>query len=440
MAAGRFVAVLAAATMTTTASCGVSQAPNEIVVQRFFGACSADYGDKTDVAAAQGECGIITTLINRFNAENPQTHVKVSTVAWPGYNQLSAQLAAGDAPDLVTMHDSAIADYQSRRLLQPIDDELRAAGVDPAGFTAAGRTGVTKQGRIYGMPFDTWAPLWHINMNYFRQAGLVKNGAPLLPRSPEELLAQARQFKQITGKPYLIQSLANERPMYARNLFTFLMQQGVNAFADPQHIRLQTPEAKRVVELFKQIYDEDLTTKNQDYSAATQGFINGMGGVYLVGTWMIGDFDAESHRPGRPLSNGYAVTMYPQLYPGREAAYVDGHAWVMPARQRTPEQVQVIGKLLRFLADNDYEWSRTGHLPAFTAVIDSQRFEALPHRQNIARLATVGTALPANVQRQFAINDIIGEEMAAAIAGQKSVDAGLADAEHRVNDLLFHLL
>lgn len=163
--AGRFVAALAAAAMTTMASCGVSQAPNEIVVQRFFGACSADYGDKTDVAAAQGECGIITTLINRFNAENPQTHVKVSTVAWPGYNQLSAQLAAGDAPDLVTMHDSAIADYQSRRLLQPMDDDLRAAGVDPAAFTAAGRTGVTKEGRIYGMPFDTWAPLWHINMN-----------------------------------------------------------------------------------------------------------------------------------------------------------------------------------------------------------------------------------------------------------------------------------
>jgi len=432
--------LLATCSIATLAGCGVTQDPNEIIVQRFFGACSADYGGKTDVAAAQGECGIITTLINRFNAENPQTHVKVSTVAWPGYNQLSAQLAAGDAPDLVTMHESAIADYQSRHLLKPMDEDLRAAGIDPAGFTAAGRNGVTKGGWIYGMPFDTWAPLWHINMNYFRQAGLVKDGAPLLPSSPEELLAQARQFKQATGKPYFVQSLANERPMYARNLFTFLMQQNASFFADPQHIRLQTPEAKRVVELFKQIYDEDLTTKDQDYSAATQGFLNGAGGVYLVGTWVIGDFDAESHRPDRPLTNGYTVTMYPQLYPGREATYADGHSWVMPVRKRTGQQLQAIHKLLRFLAENDYEWSRTGHLPAFTAVVASDQFAALPHRQNIARLATVGTPLPANVQRQFAINDIIGEEMAAAIAGQKPVDAALADAEHRVNDLLFHLL
>lgn len=420
--------------------CGVTQDPNEIIVQRFFGACSADYGGKTDVAAAQGECGIITTLINRFSAENPQAHVKVSTVAWPGYNQLSAQLAAGDAPDLVTMHESAIADYQSRHLIQPMDADLRAAGIDPAGFTEAGRTGVTKDGGIYGMPFDSWAPLWHINMNYFRQAGLVKDGAPVLPSSPEELLAQARQFRQATGKPYFVQSLANERPMYTRNLYTFLMQQNATFFVDPQHIRLQTPEAKRVLELFKQIYDEDLTTKDQDYSAATQGFINGAGGVYLVGTWLIGDFDAESRRPGRPLSNGYVVTMYPQLYPGKEATYADGHAWVMPVKQRTEQQIRTIHQLLKFLADNDYEWSRTGHLPAFAAVIASERFAALPHRQAIAGLATTGTPLPAQVQRQFAIADIIGEEMAAAIASQKSVDAALADAQHRVNDLLFHVL
>lgn len=420
--------------------CGVTQDPNEIIVQRFFGACSADYGGKTDVAAAQGECGIITTLINRFSAEHPEAHVKVSTVAWPGYNQLSAQLAAGDAPDLVTMHESAIPDYQSRHLLQPMDADLRAAGIDPAGFTEAGRTGVTKDGGIYGMPFDSWAPLWHINMNYFRQAGLVKDGAPVLPSSPEELLAQARQFRQATGKPYFVQSLVNERPMYTRNLYTFLMQQNSTIFADPQHIRLRTPEAKRVLELFKQIYDEDLTTKDQDYSAATQGFINGAGGVYLVGTWLIGDFDAESRRPGRPLSNGYAVTMYPQLYPGTEATYADGHAWVMPVKRRTQQQLRTIHQLLKFLADNDYEWSRTGHLPAFAAVIASERFAALPHRQAIARLATTGTPLPAQVQRQFAIADIIGEEMAAAIASQKSVDAALADAEHRVNDLLFHVL
>lgn len=147
-------------------SCGVRQAPNEIVVQRFFGTCRAEYGTRTDVEKAEGECGIMTTLINKFSVENPNVRVRVSPVAWPGYNQLAAQLAAGDPPDLVTMHLSAIPDYESRKLLEPLGAELRAVGVDPNDFTAASRAGVSKHGEIYGMPIDNWAPLWHINMNY----------------------------------------------------------------------------------------------------------------------------------------------------------------------------------------------------------------------------------------------------------------------------------
>ena len=52
--------------------------PNEIVVQRFFGTCEAKYGSHTDVASAETECGIITTLLNKFRAENPDIRVRVS--------------------------------------------------------------------------------------------------------------------------------------------------------------------------------------------------------------------------------------------------------------------------------------------------------------------------------------------------------------------------
>ncbi len=154
------------------------------------------------------------------------------------------------------MHQSVITDYAQRRLIMPLDDGLRSVGVSPASFTRAAREGVMRGGHVYALPFDNWAPLWHIDMNLFRAAGLVRDGKPVLPRSPEELLAQARRFKRATGKPYLLQSMVNEPSAYARNLFTFLMQQNAVIFPDPHHIRLQTPEAHRVLALFKQIYDE----------------------------------------------------------------------------------------------------------------------------------------------------------------------------------------
>ena len=110
--------------------------PVQITLQRFFGACDAEYGNSTDVAAAEGECGIVTTLINKFNAENPDIHVKVNVVYWPGYDQLSAELAAGDPPDLVTMHQSVISDYAQRRLIMPLDEGLRSVGVIAGGLHA----------------------------------------------------------------------------------------------------------------------------------------------------------------------------------------------------------------------------------------------------------------------------------------------------------------
>lgn len=434
----RTAATLAACLLLASA-CARKDGRTEIVLQRFFGECGATYAHQTDLAAAAGECGIMTTLINRFNAENPDVRVRVNIVAWPGYDQLSAQLAAGDPPDIVTMHQSAISDYATRRLIEPMDATLKAAGVDVADFTPAARQGVTRAGQVWGLPMDNWAMLFHVNTALFAQAGLMRDGAPILPHSPEELLAQARQFKARTGKPYLIQSQANETAAYTRNLYTYLMGQGAVIFPDAKHVRLDTPEARRVVELFRTVNQEGLSTRNQDYSAATASFIRGDGGVYLVGTWMIGDFEKEARTPGRPLYRSYAVYPYPQLF-ARDAEFVDGHAWVLPVRKRTPAQRQALVRLLKYMADHDFDWSRTGHLPAYQSIIASPRFLALPHRRDIARLSTIGAPLPSYVQRQFAIQDIIGDELASAISGDKPTERALTDAQRRVDDLLFNLL
>jgi multiple sugar transport system substrate-binding protein len=419
---------------------GVAHAETTINLQRFFGACDADYGKSTDVSKAVGECGIITTLVNEFQKENPDIHVNVTTVEWPGYDQLNAQLASGAAPDVVSMHYSAISDYQSRGLLDPVDKLLTSEGVEPGMFTDAARAGVTKEGQMYGLPFDNWAMLFHINMNLMKQAGLVNaDGSPILPKSVDELFSEGKQFKEKTGKPYLIQVLANETAAYARMFYTFLQQQNSDFFKDPTKINLETPEAKNALTVMKRIHDEGLTTMGLDYPAAVSAFTHGDGGVAINGTWLIGDYTAASEKKDSAIYDGYAVYPMPQIFPGRDSSYVDGHSWVMPHKDRTPEQVAAIGKLYKFLYENDFQWARTGHLPASKAVFDMPEFKTLPHRDTIAKLSEIGQSLPASVQRQFAIQDIIGEETGAAVSGDKSVDDALSSAQSRINDLLANL-
>ena len=426
---------LALAAFLALASCTPKSSQTQIYVQRFWGECGAIYGTSTDVAKAEGECGIITAMINRFNAENPDIHVESNVVAWPGYAQLSAQIAARDPPDLVTMHQGVLTDYAARGLVEPMEPMLRDAGIDPASFTDAALRGVSKNGRIYALPWDTIGGLFHINTALFAKAGLVKNGKAVLPSSPRELLAQARQFKARTGLPYLVQSEVNDPATHVRNLYTFLMAQDAVLFPDSKHIRIDTAQAREIVGVLQQLNAEHLSTLNQDTPAAIGSFLNGQGGIYPTGTWMIGSFDQEANTPGRPLYKSYAVYPYPRLW-GHPAAFVDGHSWVMPTHARNREQRRAIARFLKFLADHNYDWARTGHIPAFKAVLADSRFKALPHRSDIAPLGTIGRTLPGVVRRQGAIEGIIGEELQAAVTGQKPVASALADAERRSNILL----
>ena len=429
----RIVAGLAA--VFALASCAKGDDKTHIYLQRFFGECGAAYGASTDVAKAEGECGIMTALINRFNAENPDLQVDVNVIAWPGYPQLTAQMAARDPPDLVTMHTGVISDYAAKGLLEAVEPYLRQGGIAPDSFTESSRLGVTMGGRVYGLPWDTHGGLFHVNTALFAKAGLMRGGKPILPNSPEELLVQARQFKARTGKAYLIQSNVGDTAYAARNQYTYMMAQGAALFPDPKHIRLATPEGLRVATFFRRINEEKLGTLNMDTPAAIAAFMSGEGGIYPTGTWMLGSFQQEATTPGRPLHNNYAVFPYPRLW-GEHVEFVSGHAWVVPTRERSAKQREAIGRFFRFMAAHNLHWARAGHIPAFKAVLDDPRFKALPHRGDIASLGEIGRPLPSHVRRQSAIEGLIGEEMAAAVNGQKTIERALADAERRVNNLL----
>ncbi len=420
------------------AGCGESDGKTHIYLQRFFGECGAEFGASTDVGKAEGECGIVTSMINRFNAENPDVMVDVNVVAWPGYPQLTAQMAARDPPDLVTMHSGVISDYAAKGLLEPVEAYLARAGIGAGLFTEASRLGVTMDGRLYGLPWDTHGGLFHVNTALFARAGLMRGGKPVLPTSPEELIAQARQFQARTGKPYLIQSNVGDPAYAARNQYTYMMAQGATLFPDSRHIRLATPEGLRAAAFFRRINAERLGTQDMDTPAAIAAFMSGEGGIYPTGTWMIGAFQKEATTPGRPLFQSYAVFPYPRLW-GEHVEFVSGHAWVVPTRERSARQKDAIGRFFRFMAAHNFDWARTGHIPAFKAVLDDPRFKALPHRSDIASLGEIGRPLPSHVRRQSAIEGLVGEEMAASATGQKPVEQALKDAERRVNELLGEL-
>ena len=82
-------ALKGAALAAILASAAGAASAAEISLFRFFGDCQNEYGSVNDAAEANGECGIITALVNQFNAENEGGHtVAVQTADWGTFYDL----------------------------------------------------------------------------------------------------------------------------------------------------------------------------------------------------------------------------------------------------------------------------------------------------------------------------------------------------------------
>jgi multiple sugar transport system substrate-binding protein len=439
------VAGLATAACVVTTGCGPTKAANgvqatgpvEIDLMRFFGSCESEYGSSTDPSKAAGECGILTSLVNEFNAQNQgRIVVRTQVAEWaPYYDQLNARLVAGDVPTIAVMHESMLGDYVRRKLVEPLDAGFAQVGIDTGDFTDHARRGVVMDGHVWALPFDTWSWLWHFNMGLMRQAGLVTaDGRPMLPHSPEELIAQARQFRQATGKPYFAWAAANEPSANARTFLTLLYQQDATLFsADGRSIDAHTPEVKRALDLMQALYDGGAVKQGQDYPGANQSFLNGEVGVLVVGTWTIGQFLAESRKPESALHAGYDVTPFPQLY-ARPAEFADGHSWVLvKGGSDDPRRRAAALALMKFLWDHDGDWARTGHLPTRKSVAASPAFQALPFRRDLAQITSTGVSIQSNVGTQRSVENLVGEEVGDMVVSHKPREKGLHDVEKRVN-------
>jgi multiple sugar transport system substrate-binding protein len=412
----------------------------EITLMRFFGSCEAQYGQVVKTSEGVGECGIVTALVNEFNATNTDgIVVKTQIGEWgPYYDQLTARLVSKDIPAIAVMHESALGDYVRRKLVLPLDEDFKRVGVPVDDFTEHARRGTSFNGQTYALPFDTWAWLWHINTGLMKKAGLSgTDGQPTLPRSPEELLAQARQFKQRTGKPYFAWAVANETAANDRTFLTLVAQQNAKLFSDDgKTIDMHQPAVVNALTLMQTLYREGHVRPNLDYAAANQAFLNGEAGVVVVGTWTIDQFLRESQKPESKILNSYTVKPFPQLYE-KPAVFADGHSWALfKGGTKDAKAHEASVKFLKFVWDRSAEWSRTGHLPVSKTVAQSAAFRALPLREALTEITQTGVGMPGNVPTQRGIELLIGEDVANVMISGKPVDEVQASVEKRVNKAL----
>ncbi len=406
-----------------------------LTVMRFFGDCVDTFGDVTDLSGTTSECGIITTLTNIWNAENPDVQVETIVADWPGTTQLNAAIAAGTPPDIAVLHGRRIPIYASRGALTPLSDVMEAVGIDASDFTEGAADYGIYQGEFYGVPFDLAATIWHINLDLWAEAGLVDDmGAPMLPTSPEDFVAAAEQVYGATGKP--IAEMAGQAGT-VRPLTAFIFQLGGALSDDAGNPTVNTPEALEALNYILELQSFGAITRpyNEINNAiAVENFANGESAGLIDGTWRINGFDRQIAEGDVALEN-YYVADFPQLFefPG---TFAGSHNWLVPLGQNAdPARVQAAAEFIKWLSDNSVVWARVGHGMTRSSVINSEEFQNLPHRLEYASMSSNVRSVPREVWGN-AFWAIVHEEVEAAILGIKTPEVALADAQARLDDFI----
>lgn len=406
------------------------QDATEINFMRFFGECADEFGENTDLAAAYGECGIIQTLANNFNAVQDEIHVNTVVVDWPGVTELNANLAAGTPPDIMVLHGRRIPNYASRGLLTPLGDALAGAGIDADDLTDSARGFVEYNGELYGIPLDLHGHLWHINVGLWAEAGLVnEDGSPDIPYGMDEFMSHAEQFKEATGLPF-IGMWTNG---LSRNWMALVYQQeGGTVEADDGMPNVNNEAGLNALNFLIMLRDEGHITDNVDYGASEEIFLNGENGSHVNGTWVVNFYDNQVADPEGVLKD-YYVHNFPTVY-DQPAAWAGSHAWIIPqGADPDPAKLEATLTFLDYLNDNNIEWARTGHSAVNKSVVESDVYNGYPHRQEYAEFVP-SAVIPPRENWSTAFESIMDEELSAAFIGEKTPEQALADAQTRLED------
>jgi multiple sugar transport system substrate-binding protein len=294
---------------------------------------------------------------------------------------------------------------------------------------------VSYNGGIYGVPMDFHANLWHVNMEIMAEAGLVDDGTPILPSSPEELMEHAAMVKDATGQDYLAADFA-QFPIGVRLVLALMWQQGENIFTEDGTATIDTEAAKQRRDAITQLFDAGLANPQLNYADSQQAFLNGEAAILVNGTWVVDFYTAEAAKRDvalrRLLRRGFPDALRRGRDLGRQPHVGDPR--VAPAGR--PRDVQP--RRCRSWPSSTTTIS-TGRAPGtWRCATRSSKPRPMPG----CRIATSIRAPPAiardtpAAENYGAIQDVLNRELQAIWLTGKSIDDALSDAELEVQDLL----
>lgn len=409
-----------------------SDAPESVQLWRFFNECATQYEGETEIGDTTDVCAVQQILANKWNSENADLQVETTALVWPGIVELNAALSAGTPPEIISLHAFRIPAYASVGALTPLTSYFEEAGIDVDDMLPSVREAVTFNGEIYALPFDVHGILWHINLDLWEEAGLVdSSGNPEIPVGLAEFEAACQQVLDATGSP-ILGSAEDDIVGTAWIWYQLVDQFGGSAVDENGMPYVNSPEGIEALNTQISLREQGCIGSGE-LGKTYESYVQGDVASVVGGTWMVNEWEALVNDPNSSLKNYYVAPM-PQIG-DQPAVWGGSHTYVVPlGANADPARVRAAVEYLKFFWDNNLEWARTGHATVRKSIQESDEYQALPHRDEYL---SFGDDVVFNPSTTWSVgfDQILHEEVQAALLGQKTPEEALNDAQDRLMDV-----
>lgn len=361
-------------------------------------------------------------LIANFEKENPGTKVKWVDVPWADMqSKILTAVSAGTAPDVVNLNPDFAAQLAGRNAWLPLDDKIPAEAKQQ--YLPKILQANSLDGKTFGVPWYLTTSITIYNTDLLKQAGVANP-----PSTFAELTQVAKQVKEKTGKyAYFVTFV----PTDSAEVLQSFTQMGVQLVTPDGKAAFNTPEGKAVFQYWTDLYTQGLLPKEvltQGHRRAIELYQAGETAILSSGPQFLKTVATNAPAIAQVSSTAPQITGTT----GKKSVAVMN--LVIPRNTKNPDGAV---KFALYVTNNDNQLAfakAANVLPSTTAALSDSYFSAggaaaLDKARTVSanQMQDAEVLLPP-MKDIKELQQVIYDNLQAAMLGQKSVDQAVADA------------
>jgi len=274
-------------------------------------------------------------IVDRFEEEYPHITVKREFGGWGDYwDKLATQIAGGNAPDVISMHQFYVSDYARRNTLVDLETVTASGDLNLADFPQSTIDSGRIDGKLYMVPKGVTMSGWAYNTALFDELGIEY---PSMDWTYEEFVAKAAEiYEKSGGKVWGTSDMSGGQ--LQPNFRYFLRQKGEDLFSEDGKIAFTKESLVEWWSMWddmrkKGIIPDAATMTEYEKAPLEQNmFVTGKTGMHQIPANQIYLYQQQFQE------GEIQITRLPQRPDGQNGEYIEGAYLSITAGSKHPKE------------------------------------------------------------------------------------------------------